>query len=152
MPCSERTLPDPSLARIFQAIQLRTHLNCEDVDAALWRCCWAEVWWSTDIGRSHRRIQIVTSLTQTKIHEALKCMIGKMTPVGFEPTQLALVELESTPLDHSGKVSVAMLLCCTCGQQNVPGKKGTLMCVDLQHIFSNIAICYDGQLACWPNG
>ena len=30
---------------------------------------------------------------------------GAMTPVGFEPTQLALVELESTPLDHSGKVS-----------------------------------------------
>ena len=30
----------------------------------------------------------------------------KMTPVGFEPTQLALVELESTPLDHSGKVSL----------------------------------------------
>ena len=29
----------------------------------------------------------------------------QMTPVGFEPTQLALVELESTPLDHSGKVS-----------------------------------------------
>ena len=31
-----------------------------------------------------------------------------MTPVGFEPTQLALVELESTPLDHSGKVSLSM--------------------------------------------
>ena len=30
-----------------------------------------------------------------------------MTPVGFEPTQFALVELESTPLDHSGKVSTA---------------------------------------------
>ena len=30
-----------------------------------------------------------------------------MTPVGFEPTQFALVELESTPLDHSGKVSAA---------------------------------------------
>ena len=29
-----------------------------------------------------------------------------MTPVGFEPTQLAVVELESTPLDHSGKVSL----------------------------------------------
>ena len=29
----------------------------------------------------------------------------QMTPVGFEPTQLALVELESTPLDHSGKLS-----------------------------------------------
>ena len=32
---------------------------------------------------------------------------GPMTPVGFEPTQLVLVELESTPLDHSGKVSIA---------------------------------------------
>ena len=32
----------------------------------------------------------------------------KMTPVGFEPTQLALVELESTPLDHSGKVSLSI--------------------------------------------
>ena len=32
-----------------------------------------------------------------------------MTAVGFEPTQLALVELESTPLDHSGKLS--LLLC-----------------------------------------
>ena len=31
-----------------------------------------------------------------------------MTPVGFEPTQLALVELESTPLDHSGKVSMLL--------------------------------------------
>ena len=30
-----------------------------------------------------------------------------MTPVGFEPTQFALVELESTPLDRSGKVSTA---------------------------------------------
>ena len=29
-----------------------------------------------------------------------------MTVVGFEPTQLALVELESTPLDHSGKLSL----------------------------------------------
>ena len=28
-----------------------------------------------------------------------------MTAVGFEPTQLALVELESTPLDHTGKLS-----------------------------------------------
>ena len=29
-----------------------------------------------------------------------------MTAVGLEPTQLALVELESTPLDHSGKLSM----------------------------------------------
>ena len=33
-----------------------------------------------------------------------------MTPVGFEPTQLALVALESTPLDHSGKVSLMLSL------------------------------------------
>ena len=33
-----------------------------------------------------------------------------MTPVGFEPTQLALVERESTPLDHSGKVSCWQVL------------------------------------------
>ena len=32
-------------------------------------------------------------------------MGGEMTAVGFEPTQLALAELESTPLDHSGKLS-----------------------------------------------
>ena len=29
-----------------------------------------------------------------------------LTAVGFEPTQLVLVELESTPLDHSGKLSM----------------------------------------------
>ena len=29
-----------------------------------------------------------------------------LTAVGFEPTQIALVELESTPLDHSGKLSL----------------------------------------------
>ena len=33
-----------------------------------------------------------------------------MTPVGFEPKQLALVELESTPLDHSGKVSMKYMM------------------------------------------
>jgi hypothetical protein len=33
--------------------------------------------------------------------------VMNMTAVGFEPTQLALVELESTPLDHSGKLSLA---------------------------------------------
>ena len=32
--------------------------------------------------------------------------VSEMTAVGFEPTQLALVELESTPLDHSGKLSL----------------------------------------------
>ena len=33
-----------------------------------------------------------------------------MTPVGFEPTQLALVELESTPLDHSDKDVLELVL------------------------------------------
>ena len=32
-----------------------------------------------------------------------------MTPVGFEPTQFSLVELESTPLDQSGKLSMLSL-------------------------------------------
>ena len=35
----------------------------------------------------------------------LNILFFVMTAVGFEPTQLALVELESTPLDHSGKLS-----------------------------------------------
>ena len=38
--------------------------------------------------------------------------ITSVTPVGFEPTQLALVELESTPLDHSGKVSCELVWPC----------------------------------------
>ena len=33
-----------------------------------------------------------------------------MTAVGFEPTQLSLVELESTPLDHLGKLSCTSAL------------------------------------------
>ena len=40
-------------------------------------------------------------------HLTTATTLSKMTPVGFEPTQLALVELESTPLDHSGKVSLS---------------------------------------------
>ena len=32
-------------------------------------------------------------------------MLASVTPVGLEPTQLALGELELTPLDHSGTVS-----------------------------------------------
>ena len=41
-------------------------------------------------------------------HLTTATTLSKMTPVGFEPTQLALVELESTPLDHSGKVSLSI--------------------------------------------
>ena len=41
---------------------------------------------------------------------SLACLLcfKQLTPVGFEPTQLALVELESTPLDLSGKVSILL--------------------------------------------
>ena len=39
------------------------------------------------------------------LHVRWSCEEKQMTAVGFEPTQLALVELESTPLDHSGKLS-----------------------------------------------
>ena len=31
-----------------------------------------------------------------------------MTPVGFEPTHPKIVELESTALDHSAKVSIQL--------------------------------------------
>ena len=43
----------------------------------------------------------------TDLKEKFRCTRAKknLTAVGFEPTQLALVELESTPLDHSGKLS-----------------------------------------------
>ena len=57
-----------------------------------------------------------------------------MTPVGFEPTQLALVELESTPLDHSGKVSHACssidmdLRCEACSNQDTQPKSQQDMC------------------------
>ena len=44
--------------------------------------------------------------TCTVIIQAM-CEQKNMTAVGFEPTQLALVELESTPLDHSGKLSLS---------------------------------------------
>jgi hypothetical protein len=33
----------------------------------------------------------------------------QMTPLGFEPNQFAPVELESTPLDHSGKKSLIQM-------------------------------------------
>ena len=40
-----------------------------------------------------------------RVAQRKKVISWAMTAVGFEPTQLALVELESTPLDHSGKLS-----------------------------------------------
>ena len=51
--------------------------------------------------RSHdlAPVKLDTTTGAPMLHEGL-------TAVGFEPTQLALVELESTPLDHSGKLSL----------------------------------------------
>ena len=50
-------------------------------------------------------------LEKCKMGAILTCVSHiRLTAVGFEPTQLALVELESTPLDHSGKLSVSMCL------------------------------------------
>ena len=37
-----------------------------------------------------------------------------MTAVGFEPTHPKIVELESTALDHSAKLSVQHFEFCTC--------------------------------------
>ena len=51
---------------------------------------------------------------------------AQMTPVGFEPTQLALVELESTPLDHSGKVSLQQAPAPTLGASAKPTRRGNV--------------------------
>ena len=51
-------------------------------------------------------VRLQASVKRKDVHKDVhKDVRRNMTPVGFEPTQLALVELESTPLDHSGKVS-----------------------------------------------
>ena len=46
-----------------------------------------------------------------RVAQRKKVISWAMTAVGFEPTQLALVELESTPLDHSGKVFLGCRWC-----------------------------------------
>ena len=57
-----------------------------------------------------------------------------MTPVGFEPTQLALVELESTPLDHSGKLS------CQLDITKYTGTKRLCICVRVHQGSAGIAV------------
>ena len=59
----------------------------------------------------------------------------EMTAVGFEPTQLALVELESTPLDHSGKLSLAPRLrkqAAPRAQRLAPCRRMLSMCLQLR--------------------
>ena len=50
----------------------------------------------------------------------------EMTAEGFEPTQLALVELESTPLDHSGKLSLQLYAEGKCMHSDCPRKFGAV--------------------------
>ena len=53
--------------------------------------------------------------------------VGEMTAVGFEPTQLALVELESTPLDHSGKLSLSRLSIIQLHEDSSPNTSGLVV-------------------------
>ena len=46
-------------------------------------------------------------MSEPLLRVVMRHTLNNLTAVGFEPTQLALVELESTPLDHSGKLSWA---------------------------------------------
>ena len=43
--------------------------------------------------------------TNTQLQAYRRITDINLTAMGFEPMQIALVELESTPLDHSGKLS-----------------------------------------------
>ena len=53
-----------------------------------------------------QHFQILGKSKAMKEQSPIDCIwCHELTAVGFEPTQLALVELESTPLDHSGKLS-----------------------------------------------
>ena len=72
-------------------------VRCSQYDTVYSRILLARTigWLDTYFGQSANSLDLVTEICQTE-----------MTPVGFEPTQLALVELESIPLDHSGKVSM----------------------------------------------
>ena len=56
------------------------------------------------------------AMRRMHVHDAVcqRVCRSNVTPVGFEPTQLALVELESTRLDHSGKVSYTMVFLRAC--------------------------------------
>ena len=49
--------------------------------------------------------------------------------MGFEPTQLALVELESTPLDHSGKLSLSTMASLASSLQDLGSASDKNLCV-----------------------
>ena len=62
-----------------------------------------------------------------------------MTAVGFEPTQLALVELESTPLDHSGKLS---MVCATHGSLGMQHCFGVMQVEGFRSATISVIITY----------
>ena len=64
------------------------------------------------------------------------CKNDTLTAVGFEPTQLALVELESTPLDHSGKLSCSAARSRSMELANTLGGVAAFACG-----------CYNGNMA-----
>ena len=63
--------------------------------------------WTARLVKSEPSVVMIVRIIPARPVAAPKArnMPKYMTAVGFEPTQLALVELESTPLDHSGKLS-----------------------------------------------
>ena len=56
---------------------------------------------------AHQSNQLITRQQRIELHDDIYIMT--LTGVGFEPTQFSLVELESTSLDHSGKLSMLIL-------------------------------------------
>ena len=72
-----------------------------------------------------QHFQILGKSKAMKEQSPIDCIwCHELTAVGFEPTQLALVELESTPLDHSGKLS-----CNTWWQWLGYRVKGVIICL-----------------------
>ena len=72
-----------------------------------------------------QHFQILGKSKAMKEQSQIDCIsCHELTAVGFEPTQLALVELESTPLDHSGKLS-----CNTWWQWLGYRVKGVIICL-----------------------
>ena len=63
--------------------------------------------------------------------------VGIMTAVGFELTQLALVELESTPLDHSGKLSLRRCFSIYLHKDFLPNTSGLVVCNINPSLFPN---------------
>ena len=67
---------------------------------------------------------------------------SSLTAVGFEPAQLALVELESTPLGHSGKLST---VCAAYGWAQCAAPPGWVQIEDIRSAQTPGTITYSLQ-------